>query len=191
MTSIIWFYIEGGISRKLHYANYKLYLNSTLINYSFAMYFIEQLHLKQVFIHKQIQHSLRKGFTAYISHHIIEELLIYQQAKMSIQYNISETITKVKYCNLDSCYFVFQNDPVSSVLNRLCYFTWHQDLGLEPKPIKVKWESFDFNGICARPVSPCKSNFSPIHTRNLFQWILRFFLLFMGGEFEEWRGMEF
>lgn len=92
-----------------------------------------------------------------------------------MQYSISETATKVKYCNLDSCYFLFQNNPVSFVLNRLYYFTWHQDFGLDPKPIKVKWESFDFNGICARPMSPCKSDFSPIHTRNLFQWILRIF----------------
>lgn len=94
---------------------------------------------------------------------------------MSIQYTISETRTKLKYCNLDSCYFLFHNDPVSSVLNRLCYFTRHQDLGIDPKPIKVKWESFDFNGICARPMSLFKFDFSPIHTRNLFQWILRFF----------------
>lgn len=48
----------------------------------------------------------------------------------------SETVTKVKYCNLDSCYLPFQNDPVSSVLNRLCYFTRYQDKGLDPKPIK-------------------------------------------------------
>lgn len=101
---------------------------------------------------------------------------------MSFQNTISETITKLKYCNLDSCYFLFQNDPV---LNRLCYFTWHQDLGLDPKSIKVKWESFDSNGICARPMSLCRSDFSPIHTRNLFQWILRFLPLSMGGEFEE------
>lgn len=104
---------------------------------------------------------------------------------MSFQYTISEKITKLKYCNLDSCYFLFQNYPVSSVSNRLCYFTWHQDLGLDPKPTEVKSESFDFNGICARPMSLCRSDSSPIHTRNLFQWILRFFPLSMGDEFEE------
>lgn len=71
---------------------------------------------------------------------------------------------------------LFQNDLVSSILNRLCYFTQYQDLELDPKPTEVKWESFDFNGICARPMSLCKSDFSPIHTRNLFQWTLNFSL---------------
>lgn len=82
---------------------------------------------------------------------------------ISIQYSISETVTKVKYCNLDSCYFLFQNDPRFICIKQTLYFTWHQDLQLDPKPIQVKLESFDFNGICARPMSLCKSDFFP-HT---------------------------
>lgn len=100
---------------------------------------------------------------------------------ISIQYSISETVTKVKYCNLDSCYFLFQNDLRFICIKQTLYFTWHQDLGLDPKPIQVKLEYLDFNGICARPMSPCKSDFSPIHTRNLFQWILSIFSPLHGG----------
>lgn len=40
-------------------------------------------------------------------------------------------------------------------------------------------------------MSPCKSDFSPKHTRNLFQWILRLFPLSMGRWiYIEWGGME-
>lgn len=66
-------------------------------------------------------------------------------------------------------------------MNRL-HFTWYQDFGFDPKPIKVKWETFDFNGVCARPMF-CKSDFSLIHTRNLFQWTSFFFPLI--DSFEE------